>query len=207
VSEELELRQRQAQQRKAEQAAKAETDRRRQRRRIRIEVVAFVISALTVAGILYYDTTKVADDFFAVHIRSGQVVDVHDGGRIYRIPVLDRVVLIDKGARPLPALRRTARAANGATVSYEAVLNFTVREPEKYWLRFRGVDAEAGKRVLQSAENAIAAEIARREERQLAGSDAATSLAGSVARAIDAALADAGLGLRELKFTGLRVVP
>ena len=57
----LEVRRRLAQERRAQQAAALEAAKARRRRRIRIEIALFVLSAIVVAGILYYDTTRVAD--------------------------------------------------------------------------------------------------------------------------------------------------
>jgi hypothetical protein len=206
MSEELELRRRQNEQQKGERAAQAQAANVKRRRRHRIELAAFVLSAIAVAGVLYYDTTAVADDFFALHMRFGQLVGVHDGGRLYRIPILDRVVLIDKGLRPLPALRHVVKSANGSGISYEAVITYAVIDPEKYWTRFHGADAEAAQLVSQTREAATASAIAARGDGQLASPDDRAALAAAIVATVNANLAPHGLALRQLRFVGLRLV-
>jgi len=213
MSEELEQLERQkaaAVQRRADRKLQAEAATIRRRRLIRIEVAAFILSAIGVAFVLYYDTTKVSDDFFAVHMRFGKIVDVHAGGRIYRIPLLDKVVLIDRGARPIPALRRTVKSGNGVSVAYEALIGYSVVDAEKYWNRFKGADADAAKVLSQAVETASGRALAQLDDKQVAamagGGDAAKPLAEAVLAAANRELAETGMSLRELRFVGLRLM-
>ncbi len=201
----LEARRRAALERRAQQAAALEAAKARRRRRVRIEIALFVLSAIAVAGILYYDTTRVADGYYALHFRGGRIVDVKQAGHVYRIPILDHVVQIDKGVRPLPALRRTAKSAQGSTVQYEALLTFRVIDAGKFWIRFAGADDDAARLASRTAEQAIADAIAARSDGQLGAPDAAAALGPPVAAAIDQILASSGLKVDQLRFVGLRV--
>ncbi|MEO8558410.1 MAG: SPFH domain-containing protein [Rhodospirillales bacterium] len=204
--EHLERRKNEAAQLKAERKAQAELAERKRRRRVKIEIAAFILSAVGVVFVLYYDTTKVADDFFAVHLRFGKIVDVHDGGRIYRVPLLDKVALIDKGARPAPALRRTVKSANDVPVAYEALIYYSVGDPEKYWARFHGADIDAAKLVSQTVEAASRRAVAALDDKQVAAPDAAKTIAAAATDTANRDLADAGIALRDLRFVGLRLI-
>lgn len=205
-SEEIQAHRRRVEQRAAERLAKAEADHLRRRRRLRIEIGLFLASALFVAGLLYYDTTRVSPDFYALHMRFGQIVSVHEGGgHLYRIPILDRVVLIDRGTRPLPALRRSTKAADGKTVAYEALLTYRVVDAEKYWARFHGADADGARLVLQNAEAACGAALAQLDSAQLAAADTPARLGQAATAAINAKLADSGLTVDGLRFVSLRL--
>jgi hypothetical protein len=208
LSEELELRQRQAAERKADQAAKTAAATIRRRRRLKIEVAAFVLSAIGVAGVLYYDTTAVSEDFYALHMRFGKLLAVQQGaGHVYRVPILDRVVLIARGKRPLPALRRSAKSAGGSSVSYEAVLGYAVIDAEKYWMRFRSDDAQAALLVTQSIEAATVRAIARSDDKQITATDTQASLAAAISETVNRELIDAGVAVRDLRFVSLRLMP
>lgn len=209
MSEELKQLERQkaeAAQRKVDRAEQNKAAAIRRRRLIRIEIAAFILSAIGVGGVLYYDTTALSDDFFAVHMRWGKVLDVHDSGRVYRIPIVDKVVLIDKGNRPLPALRRTVKSANGVSVAYEALIFYKVTDPEKYWLRFKGADTEAARLVSQTVEVASQRAVAQLDDKQIVAADAAKTLSTAAAADANRALVETGLMLRELRFVGLRLM-
>ncbi len=195
-------------QRKANNAAKAEVARLKRRRLIRIEIAAFAVSAIVVVWLLYYDTTGVSEDFFALQLRFGKVVGVHEGGgHLYRIPILDRVVLIDRGRRPMPALRRTVKSSAGTSVSYEALLTYSVIDPEKYWTRFHGVDADGARLVAKTVETVAGKNIAQADNTQLAEPDMLAKLGAGALDAVNGELADAGLAVRDLRFVTLRLMP
>jgi hypothetical protein len=204
--EQLERQKREAAQRKADRQTQDAAADRRRRRLIRIEIAAFILSAVGVAFVLYYDTTQIADDFLAVHMRWGKVLDVHDGGRLYRIPILDKVALVDKGNRPMPALRRTVKSANGAAVAYEALIFYSVSDAEKYWNRFKGADTEAARLVSQAVEAASQRAIARLDDKQVTAGDAAKTLSATALADANRVLAETGMHLRELRFVSLRLM-
>jgi hypothetical protein len=177
----------------------------RRRTRLRLEIALLVLSAAVVGGILYYDTTGVADGFYGLHLRAGRIVGVQEGGHIYRIPILDHVVQIDKGTRPLPALRRTAKSAQGSPVSYEALLTFRVVDAARFWTGLNGADDAAARLVGKTAETAIAAAIAGRDDAGLAAPDAMARLGAAVTAAIGKTLAESGLAVDPVRFVSLRV--
>jgi regulator of protease activity HflC (stomatin/prohibitin superfamily) len=181
-------------------------ERARHRFKTRLGLLAIFISGLVLSGLLYFETTALAPGRAALVVRGGELRRVVvDAGRVWRIPVLDRIVLVDLRAQPLPTLRQTV-AGTGGRATVELHLSWQVADAAAYW-RSTGARPELAARQIEG-------EVERALRAALAGQPVAGAWSGEtrqrLAAAIEAdaapALKRAGLKLVELRVTSVQAI-
>lgn len=179
--------------------------RARHRRGTRLGLLALALATVGLAGLMYFDTTAIAPGRAALVMRGGELRHVvTDAGRVYRVPILDRILLIDLRPQPLPTLRSTVVDRDGARAVVELRVIWQVADAGVYWTQLKAAP--------QDAARLIEAEIDRALRARITGMAAAPSAEArqALAAAIEAdsapGLAQAGVRLSELRVVSLQVL-
>ncbi|MGE0153214.1 MAG: SPFH domain-containing protein [Reyranellaceae bacterium] len=181
--------------------------RRRHRLATRLGLLAIFLSALVLSGLLYFETTALAPGRAALVIRGGELVRVAgDAGHVYRIPVLDRIVLVDLTPQPLPTLRQALAGSDGARAIVELQAGWQVVDAGAYWRAVAAKPALAGRLIETAIDRALRSAVAGQPLGAPVAIETRQALARTVAAGVADGLARAGLRLVDLRVTSVQTI-
>ncbi len=181
--------------------------RARHRLMTRLGLVAIFISGLVLSGLMYFETTALAPGRAALVVRFGELRHVVvDAGRVWRIPILDKVVQIDLQPQPLPTVRQAVTGNDGGHVTVELRATWQVANPAGYWRSSMAKQETAARlieaeliRVTQLAAQTLPSSV-------LVASDTRQALAQEVAARAMPALERVGLKLHDVRVTSVQAI-
>lgn len=186
---------------------KALRKRRRQRLITRLGLLGVFISGLVLAGVLYFETTALAPGRAALVLRGGTLTRVvSDAGRVYRIPLLDRIVLVDLRPQPLPTIRHTIAGSDKARATFELRATWQVVDAGAYWRTFDAKPELVARQIETEIERALRAAVANTPVAASWGASTREALAAALQADVAPALKRAGLQLGELRITSVQTL-
>lgn len=180
---------------------------RRHRLMTRLGLLAVFLSGLLLAGLMYFETTALAPGRAGLVIRGGELKRVvTDAGHIYRIPVLDRILLIDLQPQPLPTIRFSAAGSDKVRAVVELQTNWQVADAGAYWRELSARPDLAAQLIEAELRSALKDAVAGTPMGSAWGAETRQALA----RALDAETAPklrrAGLKLDQPRITSVQVI-
>jgi regulator of protease activity HflC (stomatin/prohibitin superfamily) len=180
--------------------------RKRQRLMTRLVLLAVFLSGLVLAGVLYFETTALAPGRAALVLRGGTLTRVvTDAGRVYRVPLLDRVVLVDLRPQPLPTTRYTIAGSDAVRATFELRATWQVVDASAYWRTFAARRELVARQIETEIERALRTAIANTPVATSWGAPTREALAAALQADIAPALKRAGLQLGELRITSVQI--
>jgi regulator of protease activity HflC (stomatin/prohibitin superfamily) len=165
------------------------------------------ISGLVLAGVLYFETTALAPGRAALVLRGGTLTRVvSDAGRVYRIPLLDRIVLVDLRPQPLPTIRHTIAGSDKTRATFELRATWQVVDAGAYWRTFEAKPELVARQIETEIERALRAAVANTPVAASWGAPTREALAAALQADIAPALKRAGLQLGELRITSVQTL-
>lgn len=181
--------------------------RHRQRLLTRLGLLGIFVSGLVLAGVLYFETTALAPGRAALVLRGGMLVRVvTDAGRVYRIPLLDRIVLVDLRLQPLPTLRHTVTGSDGVRATFEMRATWQVVDAGAYWRSFEARPELVARQIEAEIDRALRKAVASAPVATSWGAPTRGALAAALQADIAPALMRAGLQLGELRITSVQTL-
>jgi regulator of protease activity HflC (stomatin/prohibitin superfamily) len=183
--------------------------RKRQRQRLltRLGLLGVFISGLVLAGVLYFETTALAPGRAALVLRGGALTRVvTDAGRVYRVPLLDRVVLVDLRPQPLPTTRYTIAGSDAVRATFELRATWQVVDAGAYWRTFEAKPELVARQIEAEIERALRKAVANAPVAVPWGAPTREALAAALQADIAPALKRAGLQLGELRITSVQTL-
>jgi regulator of protease activity HflC (stomatin/prohibitin superfamily) len=186
---------------------KALRKRERQRLMTRLGLLGVFISGLVLAGVLYFETTALAPGRAALVLRGGALTRVvTDAGRVYRVPLLDRVVLVDLRPQPLPTIRYTIAGSDAVRATFELRATWQVIDAGAYWRTFEAKPELVARQIEAEIERALRKAVANAPVAAAWGAPTREALAAALQADIAPALKRAGLQLGELRITSVQTL-
>lgn len=186
---------------------KALRKRQRQRLMTRLGLLGVFISGLVLAGVLYFETTALAPGRAALVLRGGALTRVvTDAGRVYRVPLLDRVVLVDLRPQPLPTIRYTIAGSDAVRATFELRATWQVIDAGAYWRTFEAKPELVARQIEAEIERALRKAVANGPVAAAWGAPTREALAAALQADIAPALKRAGLQLGELRITSVQTL-
>jgi regulator of protease activity HflC (stomatin/prohibitin superfamily) len=181
--------------------------RKRHRLVTRLGLFGLFLSGMGLAGLMYFETTALAPGRAALVIRGGELARVVvDAGHVYRIPVLDRIVLIDLRPQPLPTIRHSIAGSDGARATIELRATWQVVDAGAYWRVVTARPEIASRQIETEIERALRGVVAGLPMAAPLGAQSREALAGAVEAEAAPALRRAGLKLGELRITSVQSI-
>lgn len=179
----------------------------RHRLMTRLGLLAVFLSGLLLAGLMYFETTALAPGRAGLVIRGGELRRVvTDAGHIYRIPVLDHVMLVDLHPQPLPTIRYSASGSDTVRAVIELQTNWQVADAGAYW-RTLSARPELGAQLIETE---LRAALRGAVAGMPMGSSWSAEARQALARALEAETApklrQAGLKLEQPRITSVQVI-
>lgn len=167
---------------------------------------ALAATLAAIAGLIYFDTTSLPVDHFALLVQGDRVVSIYrGGGRAYRIPLLQHVVLIDQAARPVPIVRAMLPTSDAIRVAIEVTARYAVSDPVRFWQALNASNDKAVGAVDAALRRAMSVVVAGQTRDKILAADGRKALAQAIVDAADAALFDRGLQVRDLRVGDVHV--
>jgi regulator of protease activity HflC (stomatin/prohibitin superfamily) len=181
--------------------------RKRHRLMTRLGLLGLFLSGLGLAGLMYFETTALAPGRAALVIRGGELARVvKDAGHVYRIPILDRIVLIDLRPQPLPTIRHSIAGSDGARAMIELRATWQVVDAGAYWRVLTARPEIAARQIETEIERALRGVVAGLPMAAALGVQSREALAGAIEAEAAPALKRAGLKLGELRITSVQSI-